>query len=985
MRRWLPFLAIAPWAALAIPQNSPKKVTFAEVEPILRAHCTSCHSTTNKKGGLNLATIAGLKKGGINEGLIVAGKPERSLLLQRIHGEGGKPRMPMGFAPLTKAQEQTIADWIAQGASFDTGPKRHWAYLPPVRPKPPVTKTPGWVRNPIDAFVLARLEKAGLKPSPAASRESLIRRVTLDLTGLPPTPEEVDAFLADERPDAYERVVDRLLASPHYGERQAQVWLDLARYADSDGYEKDLRRSIWKYRDWLINAFNQNLPYDRFTVEQLAADLLPAPTVQQLIATGFNRNTQMNLEGGVDQEEAHFKVVLDRVDTTSTVWLGSTLACARCHDHKYDPFSQKDYYRMAAYFSNAAIYPRGPKEVSEEKWFEAELEVPTPQQAATRRVLEDRIAKADAALKTVDEAAFNAWKGRIGGISWRTLDGGGEGLSRSGDVFTVSGPNPAFASQTVKSRLKLDGVRALRLEALADPSLPGRGPGRAPNGNFVLSKVELKVDGKPVKFGRIAADFVQPSHDVNTLPTGDRRRGWAIHGAQGRDHELVLELDAPITTSGEADVEVTLECRSQYDYHNLGRFRFSLTSEPNATSAVLPADLRALLTKENPTAEERKRLETAFLTTTPVWRDREAAQRELADLKREIPTTLVMRDRDKRLPLKAFLRTRGEFLSKAEEVTAGTPTVLPPMPKALPANRLGLAKWLVRPDNPLTVRVQVNRMWQSLFGRGIVETSDDFGTQSSPPTHRELLDWLATEFMAQGWDMKAMNRLLVTSATYRQTSKTSPALLKRDPENHLLARGPRFRLDAEAIRDVALASAGILDRTIGGPSVYPYQPEGVWDSPYSGEGWFYREGKEARRRGMYTFWKRTATYPSFMAFDATSRETCTVRRTRTNTPLQALALLNDQGLVDAARALAGRMRKEASGDRKQIARGFRICTGRSPKPAEVDRLALLLAKVRTRYAGDPAAAKRLAGTPEDAAFTMVANVLLNLDETITKG
>lgn len=1002
---WFLILSAAPLAAAALPQQNPPAAkkpapTYAEVAPILTAHCNSCHSGGNLKAGLDLATVAGLKKGGIMGDLVVPGKPEKSLLVTRIKGYGGKARMPLGFAPLTAAQIKTVEDWIRAGASFSAAPKKHWAYVAPKRPTLPAVRRTAWVRNPIDAFVLARLEKGGLAPAPEASKETLLRRVSLDLTGLPPTPAEIDAFLADTSPNAYDKVVDRLIASPHYGERQAQMWLDLSRFADSDGYEKDLRRSIWKYRDWLIQALNKNVPYDQFTIEQLAGDLLPKPTQDQLVATGFNRNTQMNLEGGVDQEEAHFKVVLDRVDTTSTVWLGSTLACARCHDHKYDPFKQKDYYRMAAFFNNAAIYPRGPKEVSEEKWYEAEMEVPTAEQAVRRKALTDEIAKQEAMLTQWSpeaEAEYGEWKSKsFFTATWQPL--AAKGTAASGAQITTRADQAHLVTGTVPDRpetytlrgdFKFDGIRALRVEALTDDSLPSKGPGRAPNGNFVVNKVTLKVDGKPVPFTVSAADYNQPEFDAGTVVAGDPEKGWAVNFGQGRPHEMILELASPISTDRAVPVEITIDQAMRHARHTLGAFRLSFATAENATQGVLPPPIKAILAKSEPTAAETKQLREHFRgishVLAPIRAAKAKLEADLMALRQQIPTTLVMRDKPTTKPLTMKLRNRGEFLNPTEELGVGTPGILPNFPKTLPGNRLGLAEWLVNKSNPLTARVQVNRMWEAAFGRGIVETSEDFGTQGSRPSHPELLDWLAVEFMDNGWDMKAIHRLIVTSATYRQVSTANAALRSRDPNNVLLARGPRFRMDAEAIRDVTLSAAGLLSPKIGGPSVFPYQPEGTWDTPYSGETWNYESGEQAQRRGIYTFWKRTATYPGFMAFDATSRENCTVRRIRTNTPLQALAQLNDRGLFDAARSLAKRMRQEGGAtDIDRLAYGFRLCTGRKPKAVEVQRLAALVTKSRERFAKDQAASQKIAQGPEEAAFTLAANVLLNLDETVTK-
>jgi hypothetical protein len=634
---------------------------------------------------------------------------------------------------------------------------KHWAYVAPIRPALPSVRSLSGCRNPIDLFVLARLEKAGLKPSAEADRATLIRRVSLDLTGLPPTLDEVKAFEHDQTPGAYERVVDRLLASPAYGERQARIWLDLARYADSNGYEKDAERSMWPYRDWVISAFNQNMPYDQFTIEQIAGDLLPNPTLAQRVATGFNCNVMLNEEGGVDQSEQRWLRLIDMVGTTAQTWMGTTLNCAQCHDHKYDPFTQRDFYKFLAFFESS-----DPLKV--------ELR---PELAKQRAELRAEIARDEEALKK-----------------------------------------------------KTPGADAASVAAL-----------------------QKKADG----------------------------------------------LSGPWTS---------------------------------------------------------------------VFAEKAGAKAE------------------------ANMRIRGAFLAPGEMVSAETPASLPAMPPSARRDRLGLARWLASKENPLTARVQVNRMWEAVFGTGIVETSENFGTQGAAPTHPELLDWLATEFMRRGWDMKAMNRLIVTSATYRQSSAPSPSLraagMKKDPRNQLLWHGPRFRLEAEMIRDNALAISGLLSRRVGGESVFPSQPDGIWDSPYSGERWQPSTGPAKYRRGIYTFWKRTATYPSFVILDATSREACTVRRIRTNTPLQALALLNDAAYMEAARALAGRMERGAADLRGKLALGFRLCLARRPLAAEVSRLASLFERLKARYLASPVDAAKVGKTPEAAAMTMVANVLLNLDETITK-
>ncbi len=939
----------APVSPQAPINTSPRgrPVDFArEVLPIFKASCFPCHGPTKRNGGLRLSNREDAFKGGVSGPVIIPGNAEASLLVKRISGEELGPRMPKGMTALSPEHIETIKRWINEGANWPEGAEnaKHWAFIQPVRPPVPEVKNKRWVRNPIDAFILHRLEQEGLQPSPEAPKEVLIRRVYLDLIGLPPSPEEVDAFLRDKRPDAYERLVDRLLASPHYGERQARIWLDLARYADTDGYEKDLRRSIWRYRDWVIDAFNRDMPFDQFTIEQIAGDLLPHPTLEQRIATGFHRNTMQNLEGGVDQAEAHFMKLVDRVDTTATVWLGITFGCARCHDHKYDPFTQKEYYAMLAFFNNSKIYPVGDASIGEEKWLEAQMKAPTPDQQRQLAMLEKRVASLRQRYPEPPD--------------WHTLTPTALKAERGSELATLpdgsvlaKGNTPDNEIYHLQLRLPPGRYLALRLEAIPDESLPKKGSGRASSGNFILTGISASLDGQPLHLRRALADFVQDGFDLTTILRGDQPdQGWAIYPRVAEAHELLLLLEKPLLLKREATLEMTLRFDSQrWKQHLLGRFRISATGA------------EALQLRE---AEEDKR-----------------------QFEAQIPTTLVMEDNPQTGVLKAPIRVRGEFTNPGEEIEAGTPAVLHPLPPDYPRNRLGLAKWLVSRENPLTARVQVNRMWEACFGRGLVETSDNFGTQGAYPTHPELLDWLAVEFMERGWSMKAIYRLIVTSATYRQSSRITPDLLQRDPKNTLYARGPRHRLEAELIRDNALAIGGLLSRKIGGPSVFPHQPEGVWDIPFNADRWVMSEGEDRYRRGIYTFWRRSAPYPSFVAFDANSREVCTANRPRTNTPLQALVLLNDPVYIEAAQGLAKRMLKASRGSLEQgIQYGFRCCTARMPQPQELDRLQALYHRMLERYRTNPEATRKLVGNndPTLAAWTMVAHVMLNLDETITK-
>jgi hypothetical protein len=895
-------------------------------------------------GGLRLSNREEAFKGGISGRVIIPGDAENSLLVKRISSDEEGPRMPKGMTALSPEQIELIKRWINEGAHWPDNAENavHWAFIPPKRPPIPEVKNRAWVRNPIDAFILHRLEQEGLSPSPEAPKETLIRRLYLDLIGLPPTPEEVDAFLKDKRPDAYERLVDKLLNSPHYGERQALVWLDLARYADTDGYEKDLRRSIWRYRDWVIEAFNRDMPFDQFTIEQIAGDLLPNPTLEQRIATGFHRNTMQNLEGGVDQAEAHENKLYDRVDTTATVWLGLTMNCARCHDHKYDPIKQKEYYQLLAFFNNSKIYPVGDASVSEEKWLEAQIPAPTPEQQRRLQELTQAIAQLES--RELPPAQV------LTPLSVATASGAPVAILDDGTVL-ARGTTPDTEVYRVRVRLPAGELRILQLECLPHPSLPAQGPGRAHNGNFVLTGVRMQVGGKPVAFRDATADFVQGGFNPRAVLQPDNTTsGLAVAGHIGKPNTLTLTLQQPLRLKTPTEAEITLECLyTTHKQHVLGCFR----------------------------------LKTAYGDTARLI-ELKAAKRQL---EAEIPTTLVMEDNPTDKPLTAVVRPRGEFTRQGEVVETGVPAVLHPFPEGAPRNRLGLALWLVSRDNPLTARVQVNRMWATIFGRGIVETLDNFGTQGAYPTHPELLDWLAVEFMESGWSMKHIYRLIVTSSTYRQSSRATPELLARDPKNELYARAPRYRLPAELVRDVALAASGLLSRKIGGPSVFPPQPEGVWDIPFNADRWITDTGENRYRRGLYTFWRRTAPYPSMVAFDAPSREVCVAMRPRTNTPMQALVLLNDPAYMEAAVALAQRMAERGKGNLQASLRyGFRCCTAREPTPAELQRLEQLYRQMRERYAKQPDAAQKLVGKPDahTAALALVANTLLNLDETITR-
>jgi hypothetical protein len=973
------FLLCGAWAAAAQAPDFAR-----DIQPILKTSCGACHSGEKAMGALRLdSRTAALR-------VITPGDSAGSRLMHRVLGLNSEPRMPMG-GKLADGDIAKLRAWIDAGASWpdelsakDTTISKHWAYRKPVRPAVPEVKDSAWARNAIDRFVLARLEKEGLKPSPEAAPETLLRRVYLDLIGLPPSPEEVDAFLADKRPDAYQRVVERLLDMPQYGERWARPWLDLARYADTNGFEKDNRRSIWKYRDWVIGALNHDLPFDQFTIEQIAGDLLPKPSTEQLIATGFHRNTMWNEEGGVDKEETHWVNLVDRVNTTATVWLGSTIGCAQCHNHKYDPFTQKEYYRLLAFFNNSDmdVAPHG----TTTKYVEAVLDLPTPQQAKLRANLKSEISGLEKLLKTQTpelDTEQARWERDVLAAEddWMVLEpkrlissGGATLREQAGGAVLASGKNPSSDIYAIESRLPAGDITGIRIEALPHPSLPRGGPGRDPYGNFFLSEFQAEIDGEPVALEE------DPVVDDGRIKEKKFMQLWTVDASREDTRlprQMIFATEEPSGKKG-ARIRIHITQTSEFGGQGVGHFRLSVTtSDKPETVAKIPAKLRHLLRIEasSRTPEQSKDLASYYRGIAPRLEDArerlEALEDELDEL--GIVTTLVMKDRKGVEHPTAVIRERGQFMSPGEPVKAGVPAALHPLQEGEKPNRLGLARWLVSPDNPLTARVTVNRIWEVYFGQGIVETSGDFGTQGSPPSHPGLLDWLATEFVEQGWSMKAMHRLIVMSATYRQASAITPELQERDPYNKLLARGPRFRVEAETIRDITLAASGLLSKKIGGPSVFPYQPEGIWDIPYSDDEWELSEGEDRYRRGIYTFLRRTAPYPSMLTFDATSREFCTERRIRTNTPLQALTTLNDPAFFEGAQAMAKRVLAEGGTDtRSRIQYAFRLCTSRRPKPGELDRIAKW-------YESEKAAQ----GSAE-AAWTMLSNVLLNLDETLTK-
>ncbi len=967
----------------------------ANVLPVLKESCYGCHSGNRPVGGLRLDARSFAMRA------IIPGNSKDSRIMHRLQGLDGEAQMPFGTAPLSADQIAAIGKWIDNGARWPDvlAGDEHWSYIKPGKPVPPVVQDAQWVRNPIDRFVLARLEKEGLHPSPEATKETLIRRLSLDLIGLPPTPEEVSAFVRDNNPDAYDRLVDRLLASEHYGERWARLWLDLGRYADSNGYEKDERRSMWPYRDWVIKALNSNMHFDQFAIEQVAGDMLPNATNDQKIATGFLRNSMFNGEGGVDPEENNWNMQLDRATTVSTAFLGSTIGCAECHDHKFDPFTQKQFYSMVAFFNNAGFTK------SSTPFTEPVLDLPGPDQAAKRDALNAEIKVWQSRLNDDSDAAKDrqkAWEQSIldAEKTWQPLhpthadSTGGSTLTVQADgSILASGNNPEADTYVVTANVPLRQITGIRVEALPDPSLPRGGPGRDYYGNFMIR--EVTIDGVVIK---------ETAMDDNSS-AGQQGPGkkfpqvWVVDVSKEENNqrltrEMVMVPEKPVVIHGNDLLHFKIAQATEGGHQGLGRFRISVTDSLTPKSVVeVTAALRPVLM-----IAPDQRTKQQAMQMTARYRNQAAELAPTRNTIKElqarvsalgIPTTLVMAENEAVGQPNATIRIRGSFTAKNGEVQADIPAFLGALPSDAPRNRLALARWLVSRDNPLTARVAVNHIWETYFGRGIVETSEDFGTQGSRPSHPELLDWLATEFMESGWDMKAMQRLIVTSATYRQASKATPELIEKDPANILLSRGARFRVEAEMVRDITLSASGLLSGKVGGPSVFPYQPNGVWELPYEKDSdtWVMSDGEDRYRRGLYTFIRRAAPYPAMTVFDATSREYCTPRRNHTDTPLQALTTLNDPSFFEAAQAMAKRILKEGGTDTKsRIDYGFMLATSRHPQSSEMEMLQTAFETERKYFAGHKPEADAVAGKPDAglAAWTMVSRDLLNLDETLTR-
>jgi len=1017
----------APDSAESDRKTKPVDYT-TQIKTLLQKHCTDCHSADDHQSGFRLDAAKLAIQGGDRGAAIIPGNSEQSLLYLAILGKGDVIRMPAEGPALSREEIALIKRWIDEGAKFPQGEvaatveikSDHWSFQPIKRPKLPAVKYKAWVRNPIDAFILARLEQEGLEPSPEANRETLIRRLSLDFNGLPPRSEDVDAFLADDRPGAYERLVDRILASPRYGERWGRHWLDLARYADSNGFTIDGPRSIWKYRDWVIDAFNRDLPFDQFTIEQLAGDMLPNATIDQIIATGFHRNTLINQEGGTDPEQFRIEAVVDRVNTTGAAFLGLTVGCSQCHEHKFDPLTQREFYEMFAVFNNC-----DDKNSEVRNSLVPMISVPTPQQQARQKQLIAEIAAAEKPLKEHDHGFLNGlpqWVRRISNAShstgessklWTILEPkenrGEEGsllVRKDDNSIFVDFSSPGLDTYLVTLETPLKRITAVRLEALTQPSLPNKGPGRADNGNFILSEFELlaaalNASEKPqkVRIAKAVADHSQEGYLVSHALDGKQNTGWAINVKQGSlnvDREAAFFPEKPISNDQGTRLLVKLHHRTNTKY-TLGRFRISVSSADEDVLRV-PESIRniAAIPSQKRSEAQKTQLENAFKATDTT---RAPLAAKVADLKKQldtltkaIPTTLVMKER--KVPREARIMIRGDFLRPGARVYGGVPAVLPPLPENIKdANRLDFARWLVDPDHPLTSRVTMNRFWQRFFGKGIVLTENDFGTQGIPPSHPELLDWLASEFQRQKWGIKAIHRLIVTSATYRQSSQVTPELLKRDSANLLLARQSRVRLEAEIIRDSSLAAGDLLSNKMFGPGFYPPQPAGIYVLTQVKKSWPESQGDERYRRGLYTYFWRSSPYPFLPTFDAPDANTTCTRRTRSNTPLQSLTLANGRSFVEMAKGLSARILREGPDyDEGRLHFAFRACLARNPNEDELKRMTEFVETQRTFFSKQKQQSQAAApdqlppgiSAAEGATWTAVSRVLLNLDEFITR-
>ena len=937
-----------------------------DIRPILTENCFACHGPDEdaREGDLRLDSF----EGATEADAIVPGKPEKSELIARIETSDQDDLMPPPDSghTLTPVQKKLLRDWVTSGGEYAT----HWSFTPPTKATPP-NDSP----NPIDAFILAKIAQAELTPSPQADPAQLIRRVSLDLTGLPPTLEDAEKFAANPSPEAFRAYVDRLLQSPAYGEHWARMWLDLARYADTKGYEKDLPRTIWRYRDWVIDALNADMPYDEFTLHQLAGDLLPNATTDQILATAFHRNTMTNDEGGTDDEEFRVAAVKDRVDTTMQVWMGLTMACAKCHTHKYDPISIEDYYSTFAIFNQTADHDRSDDA--------PHLPTPTKAQSEELTQLEKGLAEIDKSLaqKPADfDADFATWKSQ-NPPAWKpvtmTTFESNSGItleSRADQILVARGTKPAEDTWTLTVTPSDQAITALRLDVFQPDEIPSDWKG----GNFTIDfSLELLTEDqppRPINLKNARAGYEQKDWPARNAIDGKKTTGWAVGGNDTKQNVALFDLDQTLTIPPNAKLRFNLT----FPYKNhliITSLRFSTTS---ANPATLSPELDFTGTSEAHFAQD------IHPVTSALHQQKPALEKQIAAIKKQIPSTPVLRELPANQQRKTHVHLRGNFLDQAQEdLTPQVPAAFGALSADTPPDRTAFARWLCAPENPLTARVMVNRIWARLFGTGFVETEEDFGLQGSYPTHPELLDWLAVDYREGGWKLKSLLRTIALSSTYQQTSKVTSLGLEKDPANRLLARGPRFRLSAEAIRDQALASSGLLTQRTGGPSVFPPQPDGVWKTTYSTLKWVNATDENRYRRGLYTFLKRTSPHPAMSAFDAGSGEICQIRRIRTNTPLQSLITLNDPAFLEAAVALSQKMSESHNDLTAQISHGFQRVLIRKPNDRELQRLEQLYHDVGPDLTegGFPKSASLPDGDP---GLIAVAHIILNLDEALTK-
>jgi mono/diheme cytochrome c family protein len=1009
--------AVAFGTARSAPAAEAAKVDFATgVQPILAEHCYQCHGPDKQESGLRFDLRAEALKGGDSGPLFVAGKSSESEIVRRITAEDESERMPPveeKTRPLSAAQIETIKSWIDSGAVWPE-PKgtssNHWSFQSIERPAPPAVKNEAWTRGAIDRFVLARLEARGIAPSPEADRYTLIKRLSYDLLGLPPDVKEVDAFVGDTAPDAYERLVDRLLDSPRFGERWGRHWLDKARYADSDGYEKDnARPDAWRYRNWVIDAVNADMPLDEFTIEQLAGDLLPGCTPTEQLATAFHRQTLTNTEGGTDPEEFRVAAIFDRIDTTGTVWLGLTVGCARCHSHKYDPITQKEYYQLFAFFNNGDETNTNVPLVGDPlvQWQREKAD-------AERKLAETRT-KLDK-LRSELVAKIPAWEAEIRAAKSIPFEfhpvelvsveskAGAELKQLSDGSYLAAGKNPDVDDVTITAKSDLPRIAGFRIEVLADDSLGGRGPGRTEQGNFVLGEFRAFAapskdfkDDYRLKLKVAEADYNQKGFPAADAIDGDEKTGWAVAGGTGRDHQVMIFPKQQIETKSTPWLQLVLS-QNYGQQHTVGRFRV-MAITGNDPLLGIPQKVRDVLAvpADKRSDEQRATLAAFYVEGFKEARDLVAEIKELENRVAAEPVMAVrvisQRTKDQRT---SHVLSRGNFLDPQDEVQPGTIAVLSPFRprhEGTP-DRLDLARWLVDPANPLTRRVLVNQLWSHLFGRGIVRTMNDFGVRGDPPTHPKLLDWLACELAERGWSRKDMIRLVVSSATYRQASVNREELAEVDPLNDLFGRQNRFRVEAEIVRDLTLSVAGLLSDKIGGPSVFPPMPADVAAVSYANNfKWKTSEGEDRYRRGMYTFFKRTAPHPNLLTFDCPDSNTTCIERHASNTPLQALTTLNNETFVEASRALARRaLLADAANDESRLGLVLRWCIARPPAREELAAFGELLDQNRQWYSENASQAPEAIGSyqvkgvpPEEAAaWVAVVRMMMNLDEFLTR-